>query len=112
MEKAHFQIVESNISLCMQSIPKNRVATEYQLELHGAENKHCLICHHETTNVTYHPINTKNLGGVEYQCQNPDCQATGFIPRLEKHLMTKAEKKKADKAHAEWMKANPDWRWF
>ena len=48
----------------MQSIPKVRVATEAQLELHGAENKHCLICHHETTRVTYHPINENNLGGM------------------------------------------------
>ena len=43
-----------------------------------------LICHHETTNVTYHPIDI---------C--PDCQATGFIPRLEKHLMTKSRKEES-----------------
>ena len=75
-------------------------------------NKHCLFCHNETTKIIVHPINEKNLGGVEFECLHEDCQAKGFIPRLEKHLMTKAEKKKADKARAEWMKANPDWRGF
>lgn len=112
MEKANSYVDESTISLCMQSIPKNRVATDYELDYSYDENKHCLFCHNETTKIIVHPINKKNLGGVEFECLHEDCQAKGFIPRLEKHLMTKAEKKKADKALAEWEKANPDWRWF
>jgi hypothetical protein len=50
------------------------------------ENKHCLVCHHEDAIAVYHAADDLEIGpfgAVEVTCQNKECKAILYIPRLE-----------------------------
>jgi len=54
------------------------------------ENKHCLVCHHETALVIYHParnLKLKEYGSIEVICKNERCNAELKIPILDKPKM-------------------------
>jgi len=50
------------------------------------ENKHCLVCHHEDAIAVYLAVDSLvsgPFGGIEISCQNENCKAILYIPRLE-----------------------------
>lgn len=56
------------------------------------ENKHCLVCHHEDAVAVYHAADDLEdgpFGAVEVTCQNKDCLAVLYIPRLESPIKQK-----------------------